>query len=430
MNSLCENTGIFFDVKFYIKNGVKIKLQEKILKKVEELESSMVESLTRICRIPAISPHNGGTGEEAKLLELEKIISELKLGSVEWHRVEDEKSETGNRPSIFLDYPGKSERRLCILTHVDVVPEGDLSAWSINPFEPVVKGTRLYGRGVSDNGMCLISSLFALKAIHDLKIVPEYTVRLGFIADEEMGSNFGLKPLIERGLFKSDDLVIAPDSGNDSGDFIEIAEKADLKMKFTVIGKQVHAALPHTGLNACRVANKLAYDIDEALHKAFPNENEIFEPSFSTFEPTRRFQNVPNVNTVPGREVFEFDCRILPEISLDEVIGLVKKICIETEKSTNAKIIFEFTRGDSAPITSSESDIAKLLIKSIRAVFGKEPVTGGVGGGTFAAFFRRKGIPAVVWSQECEGVAHQPDEYTEIKYLVNNAKVFALMMSN
>ena len=404
-------------------------LQEKIFKQVEELETLMVESLARICRIPAISPHNGGTGEEAKAHEIEKIISELGLGSVEWQRVEDEKSPTGNRPSIFLDYAGKQTRRLCILSHIDVVPEGDISAWTINPFEPVVKGTRLYGRGVSDNGMCLIASLFALKALKNLNITPEFSVRLGFIADEEMGSSFGIQPLIERGLFRSDDLVIAPDSGNDSGDFIEIAEKSMLKLHFTVIGKQVHAALPHTGINACRIANKLAYEIDDALHKAFPQENDIFSPAFSTFEPTRRFQNVPNTNTVPGREVFEFDCRILPEISLDEVIALVQKICNETENNTHAKIILECNRNDSAPVTSPESDVAKLLSKSVRAVIGKEPFTGGVGGGTFAAFFRRKGIPAVVWSQECDGVAHQPDEYTEIKYLVNNAKVFALMMA-
>jgi succinyl-diaminopimelate desuccinylase len=64
----------------------------------------------------------------------------------------------------------------------------------------------------------------------------------------------------------------------------------------------------------------------------------------------------------------------------------------------------------------------------VKEVLGVEPTLGGIGGGTFAAFFRRKDIPAVVWEQECEHVAHQPDEYTEIDYIVNNAKVFALMM--
>ena len=76
------------------------------------------------------------------------------------------------------------------------------------------------------------------------------------------------------------------------------------------------------------------------------------------------------------------------------------------------------------------SDVVKLLTKCVRYVLKVEPVTGGIGGGTFAALFRRKNIPAVVWSQEYEDAAHQPDEFTEIKYIVNNAKVFALMMMN
>ncbi len=124
---------------------------------------------------------------------------------------------------------------------MDVVPEGDRSLWTVDPFNPVVKGSRLYGRGVSDNGMCLIASLFALKALMNAGVEPEYTVNLGLVADEEMGSHFGLEPLIERGLFKSDDLVIAPDSGNEKGDFIEIAEKAMWRLEFTVNGSQAHA---------------------------------------------------------------------------------------------------------------------------------------------------------------------------------------------
>ena len=395
------------------------------------MRNDMVDTLTQLCHIPAISPHNGGTGEEAKIQALKAIIDSmnLKYSSLRIERVDDKVSPTGNRPSLFLEYPGKKSQRLCILSHIDVVPEGDLSFWTIDPFSPVVKGSRLYGRGVSDNGTCLVSSLYALKAIADAGIVPEYTILLAFVADEEMGSNYGLQPLLERNIFRPDDLVVVPDSGNDAGDFIEIAEKAILRLAFTVTGKQVHASLPHTGLNACRVANMLAYEVDEALHKAFPEEDKTFEPPFSTFEPTKRAANVPAVNIVPGRERFEFDCRILPSVNLDEVISVVEKIRVDTEHRTGAKIDLAVDRSDSSPVTSPDSEVCRLLVKSVREVLGVEPKTGGVGGGTFAAYFRRKGIPAVVWSQECDGVAHQPDEFTEIDYIVNNAKVFALMMA-
>ena len=405
---------------------------DEILTSVETLKGSMTEALIRLCRIPAISPHNGGTGEDTKILELAKLIDDLGLKdiTIRIEHVDDEKAPSGRRPSLFLEYPGKKAQRLCILSHIDVVPEGDRTLWTLDPFSPEVRGSRIYGRGVSDNGTCLVSSLFALKALQDAGVKPEYTVLLAFVADEEMGSHYGLEPLLERGdIFRPDDLVVVPDSGNDAGDFIEIAEKAMWKLSFTVTGKQVHASLPHRGINACRAANILAYEVDEALHRTFTQRTDAFDPPVSTFEPTRRFANVPATNIIPGRERFEFDCRVLPEVSLDDAFDVVESVRLDVERRTGAKIDLDIDRTDAAPVTSPDAEVCRLLIGSVKAVMGIEPHTGGVGGGTFAAIFRRKGIPAVVWSQECGGVAHQPDEYTEICYLVNNAKVFALMMA-
>ena len=406
-------------------------MHNEILTSVSGLERSMTEALMRLCSVPAVSPHSGGKGEDAKILELAKMIDGLGLKDItlKVEHVDDDKAPTGRRPSLFLEYPGKKSRRLCILSHVDVVPEGDRSAWSLDPFKPEVRGTRIYGRGVSDNGMCLVASLFALKAIQDAGIVPEYTVLLAFVADEEMGSHYGLEQLIERDIFRADDLVLVPDSGNDAGDFIEVAEKAVWRLKFTVTGKQTHAAYPNHGLNACRVANILAHEVDDALHARFTGKDETFDVPYSTFEPTKRAANVPAVNIVPGREVFEFDCRVLPGEPLDEAERIVRGIVADVGARTGAEIALEIDRTDAAEPTSPDSDVCRLLAKSVREVLGVEPQCGGVGGGTFAVFFRKKGIPAAVWSQECDGVAHQPDEYTEIEYLVNNAKVFALMMA-
>ena len=391
----------------------------------------MTEALMRLCSVPAVSPHNGGTGEDAKILELAKIIDELGLKDITLRveHVDDDKAPSGRRPSLFLEHPGKKSRRICILSHIDVVPEGDRSAWTLDPFKPEIRGSRVYGRGVSDNGTCLVSSLFALKALQDAGVTPEYTVLLAFVADEEMGSHYGLEQLIERDIFGADDLVVVPDSGNDAGDFIEVAEKAVWRLKFTVTGKQVHAAHPQLGVNACRAANMLAHEVDEALHAKFTARNDTFDPPFSTFEPTKRAANVPAVNIVPGREVFEFDCRVLPEESLDEAEAVVREIIADVETRTGAKVELEIDRTDAAEPTSPDSEVCRLLAASVKDVLGIEPSAGGIGGGTFAVFFRKKGIPAVVWAQECDGVAHQPDEYTEIAYLVSNAKVFALMMA-
>jgi succinyl-diaminopimelate desuccinylase len=324
--------------------------------------------------------------------------------------------------------------RLWIMSHLDVVPPGEAALWDTDPWTAVRRddgplGPRLIGRGVEDNQQGLVSSVLAALALVKQGIKPPRTVKLLFVADEEMGSGYGVKPLIERGLFRSDDLVLAPDSGNARGDFIEISEKSGLKLEFTVMGRQAHASMPHTGLNACRVANVLSVEADEALHKAFLEEDSLFEPAVSTFEPTRRFANVPNLNTVPGRERFGFDCRVLPSVPLDGVIAVVEKVKDDVARRTGAAIELEIGRSDAAPPTAADSDVVRLLSASIKEVLNVKPVLGGIGGGTFAAFFRRRGIPAAVWQQEQEGAAHQPDEFTEIQHIVNNAKVFASMMT-
>jgi len=64
------------------------------------------------------------------------------------------------------------------------------------------------------------------------------------------------------------------------------------------------------------------------------------------------------------------------------------------------------------------------LARAIKRVRGVEPRPIGIGGGTVAALFRRKGLPAVVWST-LEDMAHQPNEFCIIDNLVSDAKVFS-----
>jgi succinyl-diaminopimelate desuccinylase len=67
-----------------------------------------------------------------------------------------------------------------------------------------------------------------------------------------------------------------------------------------------------------------------------------------------------------------------------------------------------------------------MLTEAIKKLRGVEPKIGGIGGGTCAAFFRKIDVPAVVWSTIDE-TAHQPNEYTKIENIVNDAKIFAFL---
>jgi succinyl-diaminopimelate desuccinylase len=317
------------------------------------------------------------------------------------------------------------------MSHMDVVPEGDRSLWSTDPFEAVVKDGKIYGRGAEDNQQAIVSSVFAAKAFKDLGIKPKYDINLLLVSDEEMGSEYGIRFLLkEHGeLFRKEDIYMVPDSGNPKGDEIEIAEKTILWLKFIIEGKQSHASMPEKGINAHRAGADLLLAIDRALHEKYNAKNELFSPPVSTFEPTKKEANVPNVNTIPGRDVFYFDCRVLPEYDPADVLKDIERVVGEIEKKYKVKVTMDFPqKGERTPVTDPNSEGVRLLKSAIKKVYGVEAKTVGIGGGTVAAYLRGVGCNACVWAR-IEEIAHQPNEYCVIDYMMGDTKVFATLAS-
>ncbi len=83
---------------------------------------------------------------------------------------------------------GGEESQLDILAHLDVVPAGE--GWTVTePFEPVEKDGRLYGRGTADDKGPAVAALYALRAVKELGIPLKKRVRLILGTDEECGSS-------------------------------------------------------------------------------------------------------------------------------------------------------------------------------------------------------------------------------------------------
>jgi succinyl-diaminopimelate desuccinylase len=80
-----------------------------------------------------------------------------------------------------------------------------------------------------------------------------------------------------------------------------------------------------------------------------------------------------------------------------------------------------------APRTDPESRVVQLLMEQVRQVLNVEPRVYGIGGGTCAAYFRKKGFDAAVWSKFDES-AHSANEYAIIQNIVEETKVFAMMI--
>ena len=397
---------------------------EQILAKIEGSREDMVQVMSEMIRIPAIAPENGGTGEGKRADMLIKCLEGF--DSVIRIDVPDDYDPKVLRPNILAKKNGKGKGTVWIVAHMDTVPAGDLEDWKTDPFEPVVKDGKIYGRGTEDNGQAIISSMFAAKFIPK-EALSKMSCGIAYVADEEMSSKTGIDHLIKKGCFTKDDVFIVPDWGTPEGDVVDVAEKNLIWLQFKVTGKSTHGSTPDQGINAFRVGNTFLTDLLNVFEKEFPLEDKMFSPGTSTFEPTKCSSTVMNVNTIPGNFEFSLDIRALLEYDLDDIVEVAERVAKEHAARTGAKIeVSEIQRHVAAKASSTKGKVFEALMDSIESVIGKRPRPVGVGGATCANFFRREGNDAYVW-QNGGGTLHGPNEYVVIENIVIDAKVFATL---
>ena len=402
---------------------------EQLLAQVGSHRDEMVEALSEMIRIPAIGPESGGSGELERSRYLRDILDHSKFDDVEMYDALDERVRLRLRPNIVARKKGRSDQTIWLVAHMDTVPPGDLNSWNTPPFSPRLVDGKLYGLGTEDNGQALIASMFAAETLMNMGVEFERSLGLVLVADEEAGNERGIQFLLKEGVFKPGDIMFVPDHGTPRGDEVEIAEKHILWLKFTVTGRQTHASRPDLGLNAMRVGSELITFLQDFLHRKYNARDALFNPDRSTFEPTKRLQTVGNVNTIPGEDIFYFDCRILPAYDVDAVRSDITAVLDIFEQKTGTKIKMEtvqLTR--SGPPSDLEGEGMKALRWAVQKVRGVEPKPVGIGGGTCANFFRLAGMNAYVW-QTIDELAHTPNEYCVVDNLVDDAKVFAVVLA-
>jgi succinyl-diaminopimelate desuccinylase len=405
-------------------------IRDKILSKIESYRDEMIELQRRLTAIPAMSPdYKDGKGEMEKALFFLDYLQKNGFVEIERYDAPDERVPEKVRANFVVRMKGKSsERKFCVMAHLDVVPPGNLKSWKGDPWILRIEGDSLIGRGTEDNHQGLISGLFAMKAFKDLNMQPEYDACLIVVSDEETGSKFGIDYVLKNSnLFGKEDLIVVPDAGIEDGSMIEVAEKSIVWIEIETTGKECHASTPALGINAHRASAELIVELDD-LHKKYSKKDPVYDPPESTFEPTRKMTNVSNINTIPGTDVIFYDCRILPDYDVDDVIKFIRDKADKIEKKFNVKIQMKFPQlSKAAPPTPVKAPIVKMLTAAIKRIYNVEAKPMGIGGGTVAAFFRRHGYNAAVWSKILD-IAHQPEESCSISNMVNDTKVFADVM--
>lgn len=401
---------------------------DSLRKKINSKRDQMIELQRALTAVPALGPQNGGEGEWEKAQLLITWLDRLGLGPCELASAPDARVPKRERPNVIVTVSGGPQPgTFWIMTHLDIVPPGETRLWNSDPYRMEVRGDRLIGRGVEDNQQSLVASVFAAACVKELGLRPRRAARLLFVSDEETGSAQGVQHVLSSTrLFSPQDLALVPDSGSPEGNLIEIAEKSILWLKFILTGRQCHASTPEKGVNAFEAGSHLVVRLG-SLRERFSSTDVLFSPPTSTFVPTRKEANVPNVNTLPGEDVFYLDSRVLPRENLEQVLREIRGICDGIQTDFGVTVQVKEVQKASSPPTSPDAPIVSTMRDAIRRVYGVEASTVGIGGGTVGAYLRAAGIPTVVWSR-IEETAHQPNEYCLVSNMLGDSLVMALAM--
>ena len=155
--------------------------REKIEAYIDAHKEEMLSDIIELCKIDS-TKDSYRTGKPFGQGCFEALDEALHIGERYGFTINNYSNYVGT-----IDLNDK-EKQLDILAHLDVVPAGD--GWTVTePFEPVVKDGKIYGRGTADDKGPAMAALYAMRAIKELGIPVKKNVRLILGTDEECGSS-------------------------------------------------------------------------------------------------------------------------------------------------------------------------------------------------------------------------------------------------
>jgi acetylornithine deacetylase/succinyl-diaminopimelate desuccinylase-like protein len=323
---------------------------------------------------------------------------------------------------------------IALNAHGDVVPPG--LGWTRDPYGATVEdsahGPVMYGRGVAVSKSDFATYAFALLALRDAaargaKLAG--TVELHLTYDEEVSGELGPKWLLEQGLSKPDYVIAAGFSYA-----VVNAHNGCLHLEVTATGKQAHAAMPSTGVDALEAANAILgalYRYRGTLARKKSRMTGITSPTLNV----GTIQGGFATNVVPDRITLRLDRRVIPEEDPKKVEADLRKLIAAAVKPFR-KVKLDIRRVllalPLAPQTGWDR-IGGAIRRHAKAVLGVNVPVKGVPLYTDARHYAARGIPIVLYGAGprtiLEANAHNANENLRLDDLRAATKVVALTVA-
>ncbi len=321
---------------------------------------------------------------------------------------------------------GTSGPNLCYAGHTDVVPPGDVKAWSVPPFSGELRDAQVWGRGAVDmkgSIACFVAAVARLLAA-DAK-PKNGSISFLITGDEEGPSINGTMKVLDWLKTHNETLdaclVGEPSNPKALGDEIKIGRRGSMTGELVVYGKQGHAAYPAKADNPIP---KLARFIERLSNAPIDQGTANFEASNCQVTVI----SVPNTaaNVIPAEARATFNIRYNDLWRRPSIEDWVRLQCDAAAEGTSARYDVSFA-GTGDVFLTKPGPLVDTLVAAINDVTGRTPALT-TGGGTSDARFIKDHCPVIEFGLVNETI-HKVDERVPVADLEALTKIYQRFIS-
>lgn len=328
-----------------------------------------------------------------------------------------------NRPNLFAEYKVNDKGKKFLFDgHLDTVPVGNSSLWTVDPFSGTLKEGKIFGRGAADMKGSIAAFVHALETLIDSGVELNGSVHMLLTSDEEI-SALGTREFLKKG-YSADASIV----GEPSCLEVNVAHKGVARWRLKTLGKSTHASTPEEGVNAIYKMAKVLNEL-EKLAKSYSMSSRQ-HPLLG--KPTLNVGTIvggTKDNIVPDFCEITIDRRLLPGDRVEEVEREFNQL-LSRLASDDPSLKFELKlyHSHNPAETPPNHPFVILANLCVEKVLGERRPVKGFQATTEMSHLVEAGIPSIILGAGDIKVAHTVDEYVLVDELVNCAKIYALIL--
>ena len=364
-----------------------------------------------LIKCPSVTPEEGGA-----ISLLMKLLTE--------HGFDCTRIERGGVSNLFARWgTGKNGRTFGFNGHTDVVPVGDVSAWSVDPFGAEVKDGFLYGRGATDMKSG-VAAFVAAAIDFTTHTPPDGSVIITITGDEEGDAVDGTTAILDwmqqHGQTMDHCLVGEPTSPNHMGEMMKIGRRGSLTAFISIQGVQGHSAYPHRANNPVSAMVQLMSALE-----AVPLDNGTEHFDQSTLAITTIDVGNPATNVIPETCHATVNIRFNDEHSGQSLTNWLQSHVDVVANNTKTHIRMNVKISGESFITPP-GELSDLISKSVEAELGVKPELSTTGGTSDARFI--KDVCPVTEFGLVGKTMHAVDERVEIEHIHQLKRIYSRIL--